>query len=202
MKKVGIMGGTFNPIHLGHLFLAEYAYDSLGLDQMLFMPSNHPPHKAQLEVVSSNHRLNMVKLAIQDNPHFIASDIELKRTGLTFTADTLRMLTRENSDTEYYFLVGADSFMKLQSWREPEAICKLCTLVAAGREQQSIIDLENQVTHLREQFGAKVILLDMPMIDISSGQIRDRIAARKSIRYYMPEVVASYIEENGLYHMV
>lgn len=199
MKKVGIMGGTFNPIHFGHLFLAEYAYDSIGLDQMLFMPSNHPPHKKQVNVVSSEQRLHMVKLAIQDNPHFETSDMELKRTGLTYTADTLTILTENNPDTEYFFLVGADSLLKLQYWKDPETICKLCTLVAAGRDRQSIEELQSQVNYLKLTYNAKILLMDMPMIDISSAQIRDRIAVNKSIRYYIPESVSNYIKEHGLY---
>src|SRR5690606_12925515 len=106
MKKIGIMGGTFNPIHYGHLFLAENAYEQMGLDQILFMPSNNPPHKKVKDIVSNEHRKIMVHIAIKDNPHFTLSTIELEREGTTYTADTLAILTREQPDTEFYFLVG------------------------------------------------------------------------------------------------
>ena len=199
MKKIGIMGGTFNPIHNGHLFLAEYAYEQIGLDTILFIPSRRPPHKASLEVASADDRRRMTELAIQDNPHFELSAMELEREGMSFTADTLKELTDKHPDTEYYFIIGADSLLQLTEWKNPQVVFDLCTMVAAGRNHLPKAHMEQQVKRLHETYGASIILLDMPTIDISSAEIRERIVAGKSIRYYVPEPVRSYIKEHGLY---
>lgn len=199
MKKVGIMGGTFNPIHFGHLFLADYAFDWIGLDQMLFMPSYQPPHKNQAEVIHSEHRVNMTRLAIEDNPNFELSAVEVERTGKTYTSETLAILKKENPDTEYYFIIGADSLMMLQTWHRPDIISKLCTLVVGGRDHITREQLELQGAYLNRKYGSKIILMDMPTIDISSADIRGRMVEGKSTRYYMPEKVQSYIAEHGLY---
>lgn len=193
------MGGTFNPIHNGHLFLAEYAYEQIGLDVILFMPSKKPPHKASLEVASREDRLNMTGLAIQDNPHFELSTLELDREGITYTADTLTELISENPDTEYYFIIGADSLLQITEWKTPQIIFNLCTVVAAGRNHLPKSQMEQQVKRLHEMYGASIILLDMPTMEISSAEIRERIASGKSIRYYLPEQVRSYIKEQALY---
>lgn len=199
MKKIGIMGGTFNPIHNGHLFLAEYAYEQIGLDSILFMPSKKPPHKASLEVASSEDRRKMTELAIQDNPHFELSALELEREGVTFTCDTLAELTLEHPDTEYYFIIGADSLFQITEWKTPQIVFNMCTVVAAGRNHLSKSRMEQQVKKLHEEYGASIILLDMPTIEISSAQIRERIISGKSIRYFVPSQVRSYIEAYGLY---
>ena len=193
------MGGTFNPIHNGHLFLAEYAYEQIGLDVILFMPSKNPPHKASLEVASGEHRLNMTGLAIQDNPHFELSTMELNREGITYTADTLTELISNHPDTEYYFIIGADSLLQITEWKTPQIVFNLCTVVAAGRNHLPKHQLEQQVNRLHEMYGASIILLDMPTIDISSAEIRERIVMGKSIRYYIPDQVRSYIKEHELY---
>ena len=193
------MGGTFNPIHNGHLFLAEYAYEQIGLDTILFMPSKKPPHKASLEVASGDDRRIMTELAIRDNPHFKLSEIELEREGITFTADTLTELNLLHPDTEFYFIIGADSLLQMTEWKTPQVIFHLCTVVAAGRNQLSKSHMEQQVKRLHEAYGASIILLDMPMIEISSAEIRERIVTNKSIRYYVPDQVRTYIKEHCLY---
>ncbi len=202
MKKIGIMGGTFNPIHFGHLFLAEDSYEQMGLDQILFMPSKNPPHKSRANLVSDWHRENMVKLAIEDNPHFAFSGLELMREGLTYTADTLSILTQENPDTHYYFIIGADSLFMLPTWKKPEVICSLCTLVSSDRDQVGRDQLEKQAAYIRGIYGARVILLSMPTIQISSEQIRKRLRSGQSLRYYLPEKVLNYIGEHELYGVI
>ena len=199
MKKVGIMGGTFNPIHNGHLFLAEHAYDQAGLDYVLFMPTMKPPHKADMSIVSAEHRINMVRLAIKNNPKFVLSDLELNRPGITYTSDTLKALKENEPDTEYYFIVGGDSLMMMSHWMDPQTVFRLSTIVAGGREQCSQEQLENQVTHLEDAYDGKIILLDMPIMEISSEQIRNRLAKGETIRYYVPDEVISYIQEYDLY---
>lgn len=199
MKKVGIMGGTFNPIHNGHLFLAEHAYQQAGLNYILFMPTMNPPHKSDMSIVSAEHRINMVREAIKDNLHFIISDIELKRPGITYTSDTLKALKEDEPDTEYYFIVGGDSLMMMADWMDPQTVFNLSTIIAGGREQCSQEQLEEQVSYLENAYKGKIILLDMPLIEISSEKIRDRVANGKSIRYYAPDEVVSYIKEHNLY---
>ena len=199
MKKIGIMGGTFNPIHYGHLFLAENAYEQIGLDKVLFMLSKNPPHKVKLETVSDQQRTDMIRLAIQDNPHFEISTMELERDGMTYTSDTLTLLTKGKKDVCYYFIVGADSLMMMQDWHDPKTIFQLCTVVAASRDKVEKEQLQKQVQYLKERYPAEILLLDMPTIQISSASIRERTAEGKSIRYYLPKAVSEYIKSNRLY---
>jgi nicotinate-nucleotide adenylyltransferase len=199
MKKIGIMGGTFNPIHYGHLFLAENAYEQIGLDQVLFMLTKNPPHKVKLETISDQQRTDMVRLAIQDNPHFTISTMELERDGVTYTSDTLTLLAKEKKEISYYFIVGADSLMMMQDWHDPRTIFQLCTVVAASRDKIEKEQLQRQAQYLKERYHADILLLDMPTMQISSANIRERVAEGKSIRYYLPEAVEEYIQSNGLY---
>jgi len=200
MKKIGIMGGTFNPIHYGHLFLAEHAYEQMELDEILFMPSNHPPHKASKDIVSNEHRKTMVALAIKDNPHFTLSTLELEREGTTYTVDTLEILTKEQPEAEFFFIVGADSFFAIPYWKNPERILELCSLVVFERDHVEQDQMLKQLEFLTSTYpGAKIFLLKMPTIQISSKKIRERIAENKSIRYYVPADVQDYIEKHNLY---
>lgn len=199
MMKLGIMGGTFNPIHFGHLFLAENAYEQIGLDQILFMPSKNPPHKAKPYQVTDQQRVDMIALAIGDNPHFALSTIELERSGYTYTADTLTLLKQENPEMEYYFIVGADSLFMMHQWYQPQTIFSLCTVVAAGRDNVEPEKLKQQAEYLRQQYRANILLLDMPTIQIASEGIRKRMMEHKSVRYYLPEAVIEYIDKNRLY---
>lgn len=199
MKKVGIMGGTYNPIHNGHLFLAEHALEQAGLDYILFMPSMKPPHKVGIQIESSEHRINMVQLAIENNPYFIISDFELKRPGITYTSDTLKALKEIEPDTEYFFIVGADSLMMMPQWMDPDTVFRLSTIIVGGRGESTQEQIEEQIRILEKTYGGRIILLDMPLIDISSEAIRERISNGNSIRYYVPDRVAAYISEHKLY---
>ena len=199
MKHIGIMGGTFNPVHYGHLFLAENAYEQLELDQVWFMPSKNPPHKPKPEAVEEQQRVEMIALAIEDNPHFALSTVELEREGMTYTADTLTLLTRENPEVHYYFLVGADSLFMMQNWKDPQTVFASCTVVAASRDMVEQEKLLQQARFLTKKFGADIRLLDMPTIQISSANIRERLADCRTVRYYLPKSVIDYIEKNQLY---
>ncbi len=199
MKKIGIMGGTFNPIHNGHLFLAENAYEQIGLDQILFMPSKNPPHKAKPNMVTDQQRVDMIRLAIQDNPHFALSTLELERDGYTYTADTLTLLTDRNQNVRYYFIVGADSLFYMHQWYQPQVIFDRCTVVAAGRDHVDHTMLFKQAEFLKEQFHADIQLVEMPTIQIASADIRNRVAGHKTIRYYLPDQVVQYIKQHQLY---
>lgn len=199
MKKVGLMGGTFNPIHNGHLFLADHAYEQAGLDYVLFMPTMNPPHKADIKVVSAEHRLNMVRLAIENNHHFLLSDLEFNRPGVTYTSDTLEILKEKEPDTEFYFIVGADSLMMMTHWKDPQTVFRLSNVIVGGRKDLISNQLIEQIQYLETTYQGNVILLDMPIIEISSENIRERIENNKSIQYYVPREVNSYIKDHNLY---
>lgn len=199
MNKIGIMGGTFNPIHNGHLFLAENAYEQTGLDKVLFMPSKNPPHKDKPMNITEQQRVDMVKLAIQGNPHFQISEMELKRDGFTYTADTLTLLKRENPGIHYYFIVGTDSLFMMQNWVKPQVIFDQCSVVVAGRNFAQDEQILKHIEFLKANFKADIIYVRMPMIQISSQDIRHRIATGKTVKYFLPDKVIDYINDNNLY---
>lgn len=199
IKKIGIMGGTFNPIHTGHLILAEAAYSQFELEVVYFMPSKNPPHKDLGEIVSDEHRSKMIMLAIKDNPHFKFSSLELEREGITYTVDTLEYLTEQNKDKEYYFIIGADSLYQIQTWRCPEKIFQMAHIVAATRYHLSNEKILEEIKYLNKEYDTSIEILHMPTIEISSKHIREKIKSRKSIKYYTPAVVEGYIENNKLY---
>ena len=201
-KKIGILGGTFAPIHLGHLIIAEQARDQYGLDQVLLSPSGHSyfkDNRAQ-KVLPALTRLEMTRKAVSDYPPFEVSDIEVLRSGNTYTYETLEELADLHPEAELYFIVGADTVCSMSTWREPARIFAACTVLAAMREdqvdpesfQQGIKDLENR-------FHARIRTISIPNIGISSTQIRERAGNGKSIHYLVPNALESYIIENGIY---
>ena len=199
-KKIGIMGGTFNPIHNGHLILGQTAYEQFDLDEVLFMPNKKPYYKKLSKNITDDQRCDMVKLAIADNDAFTFSDIEVTREGNTYTIDTLRILTEQNPDCEYYFIMGADSLFHFDSWKEPEEITKLAVLLVATRETMVTFDIESQIEYLQSEYeNARIECLFSPSLEISSSQLRKRCRDGKSIRYLVPDSVASYIKEHELY---
>lgn len=202
MEKIGIMGGTFNPIHFGHLILAQNALEQLELDKILFMPTNNPPHKEKAELATDYDRAQMIRLAIQGNPCFELSQLEYEREGITYTADTLTILKKQCPDTEWYFIVGADSLFEMESWKDPQTIFNLCTILAAGRDQVPAKEIDEQIKLLKENYKARIIHFKMPVIEISSSEIRNKAAEKKSVRYYVPDSVKDYIEQNGLYDIL
>jgi nicotinate-nucleotide adenylyltransferase len=199
MSRIGIMGGTFNPIHFAHLILAESSYEELKLDKVLFMPSKKPPHKLNENIVSDSHRVRMIQLAIQDNPHFEVSCMELEREGITYTADTLRELNANYPEDEFYFIMGTDSLYQIEDWWKPKQIFNLTNIVVAVRDHTTNQKLSGQVDHLTEQFGARIHLLNTPNMDISSKMLRQCLSNCKSIRYYVPDAVEQYIRAQNLY---
>lgn len=199
MRKIGIMGGTFNPIHVAHLILAESAYEQLKLDKILIMPSNNPPHKRHDSIVNDEHRIRMTELAIQNNSHFELSNVELEREGTTYTAETLEFLTKKYPDEEYYFILGADSLYQIEQWKAPEQIFELCHIVAAGRDSIPEQAILKQVNYLTMKFNAHIHYLEVPNMDVSSKLIRKYRKTGRSIRYYVPDAVEQYIKEQHLY---
>lgn len=198
-KKVGIMGGTFDPIHIGHLMLAEQAYDKFGLDKVLIMPTGNPPHKDNSVSATTKHRVQMARLAIENNKHFELSLIEVERSGYTYTYETLEELTKKNPDVEYYFIIGADSLLDFDKWKEPQRICQNATLLVATRYNLSSEELENQIDEVAHKYNAKIYSLETPNIDISSKLLRTLVNTGKSIKYYVTTDVERYIYKNKLY---
>ena len=200
-KKIGIMGGTFDPIHVGHLILGEKAYEQLGLDKILFMPAGNPPHKRNRNGrATDEQRTEMVRLAIEGNPHFELSLIEMNAEGFTYTYRTLERLKEQNPDTDYYFIIGADSLYNFTTWMEPSRICRACTIVVATRDHVPVKNLDQEMTYLSRQYGGCFIRLNTLNIDISSQLLRQWHQEGKSIHYYVPEAVVDYIEKHQIYH--
>lgn len=198
--KVGIMGGTFDPIHMGHLILGEEAYEELHLDQVVYLPAGNPPHKQnRVDGASDRERLDMVRLAVSGNPHFAVSDYEMRQNRLSYTSVTLTELKNMHSDHKYYFIIGADSLFDFDKWHEPGVIASLCTLVVATRQEATNYSLVRKIRHLEDDYNARCVLLNSGNFDISSREIRKRLEKGRSIRYYVPDSVRNYIVKHGLY---
>lgn len=199
-KKIGIMGGTFDPIHVGHLVLAETAYEQYGLDLVWFMPSGNPPHKRnRAGRATDEQRVAMVQRAIAGNDHFALSMEDMQPEGYSYTYLLLERLQTKNPDAEFYFIIGGDSLFDFDTWREPAKICQRAKLLVAGRNQVSKLQVEEQMQALAQRYGGEFLLLDVPNLDISSNMLRQRTMEQKSIRYYVPDSVGSYISEQHLY---
>lgn len=195
--RLGIMGGTFDPIHIGHLILGEQAWEALGLDKVLFITAGQPPHKPGAVEAEAVHRYNMVRLAVQDNEHFECSRIELDRPGPSYTIDTIRqILGLYGENTRVYLLVGADEAREFMTWRDPYGIKELSTIVVANRPGYPISEV---LAALPPDFASAVKPLEIPGVDISSTDVRARIKLGCSIRYLVPGAVESYIRDNELY---
>ncbi len=199
--KIGIMGGTFNPVHNGHLALATAAKEAAGLDEVWFMPSGLPAHKSNTELLSSELRLAMVKLAVQEIPGFLASSFETDRPGFTYTADTIESLAQEYPEHEFFFIIGGDSLMKFHHWVKPAVISAHATLLAAGRDEFSEEELEQQAESLYRMFHTKIQLVSMAKVDISSNEIRNCIKTGQleKVKQFLPEQVFQLILEQQLY---
>ncbi|MHB9035175.1 MAG: nicotinate-nucleotide adenylyltransferase [Armatimonadota bacterium] len=197
ITRLGVMGGTFDPIHVGHLILAEQAREKFGLDRVLFITAADPPHKTNNEITQVLHRHQMACLAVEGNSNFECSTIEIEREGTSYTIDTLRQIRGlYNAGVDVYLLVGADEAATFMDWRDPYGIQKLATVVVANRPGQEVADV---LRLLPEDFASKVAPLQMPGVDISSTDLRERVRSGKSIRYLVPESVEQYILSNNLY---
>jgi nicotinate-nucleotide adenylyltransferase len=190
MGRIGILGGTFDPPHIGHLILAQEAMVKLDLEKIGFIPAALPPHKGSSPRASPEQRLKMVGLAISDHPRFEVLDIELRRAGPSYTVDTILELRKTwGAGMEVFFLMGSDSLRELPTWREPERLVEICQVVVATRPGST----------LRGKFAEGVIILEMPPVGISSTQIRERVRRGEPIRYLVPGEVERYIFQEGLY---
>lgn len=197
-KKIGIMGGTFNPIHYGHLMLGETAYEQFGLDKVLIMPAKNPYYKSISSNIKEENRVEMIKCAIADNDHFQFSDVELQREGNTYTVDTLEHLTSQYPDVDFYFILGADSLYHIETWKNAAKILSLAKIVAASRAD-AFSAIDSQIEYLNDKYDAEVLKLNSPNLEISSSYLRKQLKEGRSCRYLLPDAVLAYIKEKKLY---
>lgn len=196
MKRMGVFGGAFNPIHTAHLVVAEEVRQQMHLDKILFIPYSNPPHKQADQLLEDKHRLNMINLAIQDNEYFESSACEIKRgkTSINYTVDTLLQLHEAYSkeQVKFYLIIGIDNLIELDSWKDPEKLFTLSEVVVINRPGYLIQSVQNE-------YHRKVTFVPAPHVDISSSDIRQRIKEKRSIKYLVPLAVEKYILENKLY---
>ena len=216
-QKLGILGGTFNPIHYGHLAAAEEVRERLKLDRILFIPSSLPPHKFEEDVPSALQRMEMIRLATTGNPHFEPSDIEIKRGGTSYTIDTIESLRLSYPGAELFFITGLDTFLDIKTWRDWDKLLSLCSFVVLSRPGYSFADLRSidfmksaeremldldrgLLTHAKITPGSFTLYMEMiPLYDISSTDIRRRVKEGGNIKYLLPDSVEVYIIKKGLY---
>ena len=200
MKKTGLLGGTFDPIHNGHIMLAESALDQLELDYVIFLVSPDPPHKRNQEISPFNKRYEMAKLAVSEMDRIIVSDYENHLPTPSYTAQTLTHLNEQYPNDRFYFIIGEDSLDNIESWYEPAKVMELSELVVAVRKEEfDSRSAEDQIVYLKEKYNAKIHLLKSDYVDISSTEIRKSVHENKDISTMVPEKVAEYIWKEKLY---
>lgn len=198
--RLGIMGGTFDPVHYGHLVTAEGARCAYDLDQVLFLPSGRPPHKTMKQVSSAEHRYMMTVLATLTNPYFEVSRLDIDREGISYTIDTLRILQQQHgAEAELFFITGADAIFEITSWKDSDEYLKIAHFIAAARPGFSLEELPQATQNWVGQHGERFHVLRVPAMAISSTEIRNRVRQGNSIRYLVPEQVDYYIRRHRLY---
>ena len=196
--KVGILGGTFDPIHYAHLATAEFIRDKYKLDYMFFIPTGNPPHKLGIRT-DKYDRYNMVLLSTASNDRFIALDLEVKRKKSTYTVDTLKDLTEKYPNADLYFITGADAICEVDTWKDTAENFMLATFIAATRPGISLLKAQEKIEQLERKYDTNIISVYVPSLDISSTYIREQLEVGKTVRYLIPENVDIYINKKGLY---
>ncbi len=197
--RIGIFGGTFDPVHIAHLLLAEQCREQCDLDEVWFVPAGSPPHKENNEISTGKQRREMLDFAIAGHPNFVVKDLELHREGPSYTIETLRQLKATHPDDKFFLIVGADSVRDLHTWHEPEAILEMVTLIRANRPNISLPDMTELTQTFSEAALSKILWVAIPGIEISSTDIRKRVRDNKSVRFMTPRSVEVYIHNNRLY---
>lgn len=217
--KIGILGGTFDPVHNGHLIVAEEAIDVIGLDQVIYVPARIPPHKIGFQITSESHRLSMLELALKSNQRFVHSDLEFHREGPSYTVETILEIGRRYPDSELYFIMGHDSFNELETWYKFEQLFDICRLIVVTRPGSPSVDPENfghtiklllqrhtlvlndplDIPENVTDGGWKVCLLNIAGLRVSASSIRSRVRQGRTIRYLVPHDVRKYIANSNLY---
>lgn len=199
MRKIGIIGGTFNPIHNGHIALAETAYNELSLDEVIFISSGMSYFKKDIVMPSREDRFNMTNLAVSDVPYFSASDIEMKREGNSYTFETILELKKIYNDAEFFYIIGADTLFSMESWKNPEIIFENCNIVCAVRDDIDINELKDKSIDIENKYKTHVIILNFNKIQLSSSEIRKMLSNNEDVSHLIPAGVLNYIKENKLY---
>lgn len=198
-KRIGILGGSFNPIHIGHLLLARRALEDQELDEIWLVPAGQPYRKPPEELLPALERYRMAELAITGWEDFRCLDLEVKRSGATYSYETLECLREQYPEKDFFFILGADCLFTIENWKCPEKIFANCHIIASVRSDADKAAMERKMAELWERFGADILLLDFMRLDISSTDIRERVRLGRSIRYLVPDSVLGYIEEKGFY---
>ncbi len=198
--RIGIMGGTFDPIHIGHLFIAEETLEKLSLDKIIFIPAGVSPHKLNSKTTAPIHRLLMTAIAVNSNRRFYLSDIEIEREGPSYTIDTIRCLKQLlPTDTELFFITGGDTFIDLDSWRDYEQLLQLTNFVVFTRAGYDNVLLDEKIQRFRQQLNSNITKISIPLLEVSSTDIRERAKMGRTIKYLIPDGVEEYILKNRLY---
>ena len=198
-KKIGILGGTFDPFHNGHFMLAKTAYEQFALDEVWIMPNGNPPHKRNIEQTDFKIRCDMIRIAIKEAPYMVLCDYEGSEDSYHFTYQTLGEFKKLYPENDFYFIIGADSLRDFPTWREPGIIAKLCTLMVACRDESGIDDLKTKIAEMKERYDANCLILNSPMVDAASSEIRSFVSEGQDVSAYVGEEVADYIRNEKLY---
>jgi len=199
IRAIGILGGTFDPIHYGHLAAAECSRDDCQLDQVLFIPAARPPHKDFDQVLEGSHRYAMAELAIKENPYFEVSSLELERQGVSYTVETVEAYVKNLPGVELFFILGVDALMLLNTWRDVERLATLCRFIVVTRPGYQLNRAESTFQGIPDSVWERMTFLPVPGIYISSSEIRKRVAVGKTIKYLVPPLVEQYIADHNLY---
>ncbi|MBA7491535.1 putative nicotinate-nucleotide adenylyltransferase [subsurface metagenome] len=191
--RIGILGGTFDPIHWGHLLIAEGVREKFALDRVYFIPAAWPPHKVKNKVTEAAHRYKMALLATQDNSHFSVSDLEMNRPGKSYTIETVKELKEKHEGAEIYFIIGLDSALEIFTWKDPEKLLGLCRFISVQRP------FSEELEKLDKKYRERIEVVEVPTLPISSTEIRERVRKGRSIKYLVPQSVEEYIYKNRLY---
>ena len=197
--KLGIFGGTFDPVHYGHLILAETCREACGLDEIWFVPASDPPHKDAGGITPGTKRVEMLEFALSGCSYFHVNRMELQRSGTSYTVETLREIHRDNPEDSLYFLIGGDSLRDLPDWREPEEIAQLATIVAVNRGEAGFSGMREVSPEFQQQVLDQIQQVEIPRVDISASEMRERVRNGRSIRFLTPRAVEVYIEQQQLY---
>lgn len=200
IKSLGILGGTFDPIHFGHLVAAEFVRDACRLERIIFIPAARPPHKDLDHVLDSRHRYNMVESAIEDNPDFAVSAMELERQGLSYTVETITSCRQLYPAAKIYFILGIDALLLINTWKDVPRLVKLCSFIVVTRPGYHLDRDQECFQGLPPALWENMTLIPIPGLSISSSEIRRRVAEGKTIKYLVPAPVEEYIHANNLYH--
>lgn len=198
-KKIGILGGTFDPFHKGHFMLAKTAYEQFPLDEIWIMPNATPPHKKEIRQTEFSVRCEMIRLAIEDAPYMKLCSVEKSEENYHYTYQTLSKFHEKYPDDQFYFIIGADSLEDFPTWRKPEVIAKLCTLLVASRDETGIYQLKEKIKEIEEKFDAKCLILNSPKVEAASSRIRELVSEGEDVTQYVGTKVRDYIIKEHLY---